>query len=77
MASVRTLLALLSLSLGAAYAATSRPTFKNPVLWQDTADIDIFRVGKTYYYSASTMAYSPGAPILKSSDLVNWEYVSG
>ncbi|MEU7825526.1 family 43 glycosylhydrolase [Catellatospora sp. NPDC049133] len=49
-------------------------TFANPVLWQDFADIDIIRVGDTYYYSASTMHYSPGAPILRSYDLVNWEF---
>ncbi|MEJ3747988.1 family 43 glycosylhydrolase [Actinomycetes bacterium KLBMP 9797] len=49
-------------------------TFTNPVLWQDFADIDIIRVGDAYYYSASTMHYSPGAPILRSYDLVNWEF---
>ncbi|WP_182910003.1 RICIN domain-containing protein, partial [Microbispora sp. H13382] len=27
-------------------------TYSNPVLWQDLADIDIFRVDDTYYYSA-------------------------
>ncbi|WP_328855533.1 family 43 glycosylhydrolase [Microbispora hainanensis] len=49
-------------------------TYSNPVLWEDLADIDVFRVDDTYYYSASTMHYSPGAPILRSYDLVNWEY---
>ncbi|MFN8076818.1 MAG: family 43 glycosylhydrolase [Kineosporiaceae bacterium] len=49
-------------------------TFTNPVLWEDLADLDIVRVGDTYYYSASNMHYSPGAPILRSYDLVNWEY---
>jgi beta-xylosidase len=49
-------------------------TFSNPVVWQDFADGDIIRVGDVYYYSASTMHYSPGAPILRSYDLVNWEY---
>lgn len=48
-------------------------TFSNPVLWEDFADLDIIRVGDTYYASASTMHYSPGAPILRSYDLVNWE----
>jgi beta-xylosidase len=60
-------------------AAQSTPhtgaTFQNPVLWEDLADIDVFRVGDAYYYSASNMHYSPGAPILRSYDLVNWEYV--
>jgi beta-xylosidase len=49
--------------------------YNNPVLWEDLADLDIFRVDDVYYYSASTMHYSPGAPILKSYDLVNWEYI--
>jgi beta-xylosidase len=49
--------------------------FTNPVIWEDLADNDVFRVNDTYYYTASTMHYSPGAPILKSYDLVNWEYV--
>jgi beta-xylosidase len=49
-------------------------TFKNPVMWQDFADGDIIRVDDTYYYSASTMHYSPGAPVLRSYDLANWEY---
>jgi beta-xylosidase len=57
-------------------STSSPPTgsFNNPVLWQDFADIDIIRVGDAYYYSASTMHYSPGAPILRSYDLVNWEF---
>jgi beta-xylosidase len=49
-------------------------TYNNPVVWQDFADGDIIRVGDAYYYSASTMHYSPGAPILRSYDLVHWEY---
>ena len=53
---------------------TNPSTFNNPVLWEDLADVDIIRVGDIYYYSASTMHYSPGAPILRSYDLVNWEF---
>ncbi|MFD6139239.1 family 43 glycosylhydrolase [Promicromonospora sp. NPDC060271] len=53
---------------------SSGGTYTNPVVWQDFADGDIIRVGDAYYYSASTMHYSPGAPILRSYDLVNWEY---
>jgi beta-xylosidase len=63
-------------SAGAAPAgdAVTAATITNPVLWEDLADVDIFRVNDTYYYSASTMHYSPGAPILRSYDLVNWEF---
>lgn len=50
-------------------------TYSNPVLWEDLADVDVIRVGDTFYYTASNMHYSPGAPILRSYDLVNWEYV--
>ncbi len=59
------------LPLDPARAAAS--SFTNPVIWQDFADIDVIRVGAVYYASASTMHYSPGAPVLRSYDLVNWE----
>ncbi|KAH8832394.1 glycosyl hydrolase [Flagelloscypha sp. PMI_526] len=49
--------------------------YTNPVFWEDLADLAIKRVGSTYYYSASTMHFSPGAPILRSYDLVHWEYI--
>jgi beta-xylosidase len=57
-----------------ARVSAAAATFTNPVIWQDFADIDILRVDDTYYYSASTMHYSPGAPILRSYDLVDWEF---
>src|SRR3954469_8985421 len=66
--------AALARRLAGPAAAESPATFGNPVIWQDFADGDIIRVGDVYYYSASTMHYSPGAPILRSYDLVNWEY---
>ncbi|KAL2799670.1 glycosyl hydrolase [Aspergillus keveii] len=47
----------------------------NPVIWADFADLDIFRVDDTFYYSASNMHYSPGAPILRSWDLINWQFL--
>jgi beta-xylosidase len=50
-------------------------TFQNPVIWEDLPDVEVIRVGETFYYTASTFAQSPGAPILRSYDLVNWEYV--
>ncbi|KAI7079118.1 Arabinanase/levansucrase/invertase [Hortaea werneckii] len=58
-----------------AYGGVTNETYTNPVLWLDLADIDVFRVNETYYYSASSMAYSPGAPVLQSGDLVNWEFI--
>lgn len=55
--------------------AVAATLLKQPVLWEDLADLDVFRVNDTWYYSASTMHYSPGAPILESKDLVNWQYI--
>jgi len=58
----------------AASMAVAQSTFTNPIIWEDFADLDVFRVNDTFYYSASTMHYSPGAPVLRSYDLVNWEF---
>ncbi|KAH7160977.1 glycosyl hydrolase, partial [Dactylonectria macrodidyma] len=43
---------------------------------QDLQDTDLIRVNNTYYSSASSLHFSPGAPILRSYDLINWEYLS-
>ena len=51
-------------------------TFTNPIFWEGLADLDVLRVNDTYYYTSSTMHYSPGAPILQSYDLISWEYIS-
>src|ERR1017187_1507768 len=48
----------------------------NPVICADVPDIAMIRVGKTYYMSSTTMHMSPGLPIMKSSDLVNWRMAS-
>ncbi|MHA4896300.1 glycoside hydrolase family 43 protein [Pedobacter sp. PWIIR3] len=48
----------------------------NPIVYADVPDISIIRVGQTYYMSSTTMHLSPGLPIMKSRDLVNWELVS-
>ncbi|GAB3819074.1 hypothetical protein GCM10028895_17000 [Pontibacter rugosus] len=49
---------------------------QNPIIHADVPDIAIIRVGDTYYMSSTTMHMSPGLPIMKSRDLVNWELVS-
>ncbi|TXK48143.1 family 43 glycosylhydrolase [Pontibacter qinzhouensis] len=49
---------------------------KNPIIYADVPDIAIIRVGDNYYMSSTTMHMSPGVPIMKSKDLVNWELVS-
>jgi beta-xylosidase len=49
---------------------------RNPVIHADVPDISIVRVGDTYYMSSTTMHMSPGLPIMKSNDLINWEIIS-
>ncbi len=49
---------------------------QNPVIWSDVPDVSTIRVGDTYYMSSTTMHMSPGLPIMKSKDLVNWEMAS-
>ena len=48
----------------------------NPIIFADVPDISIIRVDDTYYMSSTTMHMSPGVPIMKSKDLVNWNLVS-
>jgi len=49
---------------------------RNPIIYSDVPDMSMIRVGDTYYMSSTTMHLSPGLPIMKSKDLVNWELVS-
>jgi beta-xylosidase len=48
----------------------------NPVIFADVPDMSIIRVGDTYYMSSTTMHMSPGVPIMKSNDLVNWKLIN-
>jgi beta-xylosidase len=49
---------------------------QNPVIFADVPDMSIIRVGNSYYMSSTTMHMSPGLPIMKSEDLINWRIVS-
>jgi beta-xylosidase len=48
---------------------------QNPVIWADVPDVSVIRVGDTYYMSSTTMHMSPGLPIMKSKDLLNWNLI--
>ena len=48
----------------------------NPMLWADVPDPDVIRVGDTFYMVSTTMHLMPGAPVMRSKDLKNWETVS-
>ena len=47
----------------------------NPMLWADVPDPDVIRVDDTFYMVSTTMHLMPGAPVMASKDLKNWETV--
>jgi beta-xylosidase len=51
-------------------------TYTNPLIAADFPDPDVIFVNDTYYMVSTTMFIFPGVTILKSKDLVNWEYCS-
>ncbi|HLP78899.1 MAG TPA: family 43 glycosylhydrolase, partial [Candidatus Paceibacterota bacterium] len=57
-------------------AAEPAAKAQNPIIHADVPDMAMVRVGDTYYMSSTTMHMSPGVPIMKSKDLVNWELVN-
>lgn len=65
---------VLSLLLGNSTVAQQKA--QNPIIHADAPDPSIIRVDETYYMSSTTMHMSPGVPIMKSTDLVNWEIVN-
>lgn len=50
-------------------------TYVNPVLVADYSDPDVIRVDDTFYMVASDFHFM-GIQILKSKDLVNWEFIT-
>lgn len=69
-------------SLVLAIAATTlqaqpqKVEFTNPVINADVPDPSMVRVGDYYYLVSTTMHLMPGCPVMRSSDLVNWETIS-
>ncbi len=49
---------------------------QNPIIWADVPDMSVTRVGDTYYMSSTTMHMSPGVPVMKSKDLINWKIIN-
>lgn len=56
------------------YPASQVVTGQNPLTRMDFPDPDIIRVGDTYYMISTTMYFMPGGVILRSYDLIHWEY---
>ncbi len=48
----------------------------NPIIFADVPDMAMIRVGNVYYMSSTTMHMSPGLPIMRSTDLVNWTTIA-
>jgi len=74
--SIRNLAVLTICTATVLHAAELPNQAVNPIIHADVPDIAMIRVGDTYYMSSTTMHMSPGLPIMKSKDLVNWEIVS-
>ena len=47
----------------------------NPNIWADVPDMSLLRVDDSYYMSSTTMHMTPGVPIMRSKNLVDWEIV--
>ena len=72
----KTLLLLCNLFCCILLPLSAQKPATNPVIYADAPDMSMLRVGDTYYMSSTTMHMSPGVPIMKSNDLVNWKLVN-
>ncbi len=71
-------LQLTAIAVVGLFAVQSGPaaSARNPIIHADVPDLAMIRVGDTYYMSSTTMHLSPGLPIMKSKDLVNWQMLN-
>jgi beta-xylosidase len=58
---------------GSAAAAEPVQRYANPIIYADYSDPDVIRVGDDYFMVASSFHFSPGIPVLRSTDLVHWK----
>lgn len=70
---MKRLLFILTLAIGSLMPGGAQ--IQNPMLWADVPDPDIIRVGDTFYLVSTTMHLMPGAPVMASKDLKNWQTV--
>ena len=76
MKKIYSIIALLFISECFATLSAQVKQNQNPIIFADVPDMSMMRVGDTYYMSSTTMHMSPGTPIMKSKDLVNWTLVN-
>ncbi len=50
--------------------------YDNPVIFSDYSDPDVIRKGDSFYLVASSFNHTPGIPVLKSKNLVNWKILN-
>lgn len=50
--------------------------YQNPVILGDYSDPDVIRKGDNYYMLASSFNHTPGVPVLKSKNLVDWKIIN-
>ncbi|HEY6502612.1 MAG TPA: glycoside hydrolase 43 family protein [Chitinophagaceae bacterium] len=67
---------ILGLALFLYQSSLAQEKAHNAIIFADVPDMSMIRVGDTYYMSSTTMHMSPGVPVMKSKDLVNWKLVS-
>ena len=70
---VSTLLALVLYGCNTSREVT---IYTNPIINADAPDPSLTRCGDDFYLITTTMHMMPGAPVMKSKDLVHWELVS-
>jgi beta-xylosidase len=58
---------------GTVQTAGGTPSYRNPVLRGDYPDPSVIRVGREYWATATTSQWAPVFPLLRSTDLVNWQ----
>jgi beta-xylosidase len=75
MTKLRILILSFTLAAFGAHVDPAAQKARNPLIWADVPDVSVIRVADTYYMSSTTMHMSPGLPIMKSKDLVNWELI--
>ena len=70
-----TMILMICATLNMTAQSTCNEKIQNPMLWADVPDPDVIRVGDTFYLVSTTMHLMPGAPVMASKDLKNWETV--
>ena len=49
--------------------------YNNPIILSDYSDPDVIRYKDSYYMIASSFNHTPGVPVLKSKNLVDWKII--